>query len=580
MTQSEEEPGARVAIVLDYARRGFPVFPLRPGSKAPATRNGFKDASTDEAAIRSWWEKTPRANIGLPTGRGFDVIDIDGERGERSWREMQELGFSEVFPTIAEVRTPRGRHVYVAPTTESANATNWWPVEDGGASGIDVRGVGGYVVAPPSVLVEGADGVKQAGVYEGERDAESGRRLLLTRASQIRPQRVKWLWEGRMALGTLALLAGRQGLGKSTLAYWLAAQITRGALPGEFEGVPKAVLVCATEDDWEHTIVPRLIAADADLEKVYRVEVVNADEVHVGLSLPRDNHGLEQAARETDAALLLLDPLISRLGDLDTHRDAEVRQALEPLVAVASRTRMAVLGLIHHNKSGATDPLQLVMGSTAFSAVARSVHSVIPDPDDDTNARRLFGTPKNNLGRADLPTLAFTVETSAVQTDDGTAWTGCLVWRGEHDGSIADAIRQARDENGGDRSATAEAADWVRDYLVSRGGSAPSADLKREGIKAGHTVDAVKRARRRLGLSVENVGFPRRSYWSFAVGAQSEQSLWGESPTTPTAPTDAQSGLLEQSEQSERVMDVPAPTEISDLPNPDGAGHSKEGTEP
>jgi hypothetical protein len=107
--------------------------------------------------------------------------------------------------------------------------------------------------------------------------------------------------------------------------------------------------------------------------------------------LPRDLTDVEQASRDTNAALILLDPLMSRLDErLDTYRDGDVRRALEPLAAVADRTGMAVLGIIHHNKSGSTDPLQLVMASRAFTAVARAVHAVVPDPDDDTGKRRLF----------------------------------------------------------------------------------------------------------------------------------------------------------------------------------------------
>jgi AAA domain len=80
--------------------------------------------------------------------------------------------------------------------------------------------------------------------------------------------------------------------------------------------------------------------------------------------MPQDLHDLEQRAVEVGAVLLVLDPLMSRLSDrLDTHRDAEVRLALEPLAALANRAHLAVLGIIHHNKSGSTDPLQVIMGS-------------------------------------------------------------------------------------------------------------------------------------------------------------------------------------------------------------------------
>jgi AAA domain len=392
------------------------------------------------------------------------------------------------------------------------------------------------------------DGDSIATDETGDAKSANARKLVLTAASTIKPRRVRWLWASRLALGSLALLAGMEGLGKSTLAYWLVARITRGELPGEYEGTPRGVLICASEDSWEHTIVPRLIAAGADLTRVFRVEVVTADDVHLGLSLPRDLRAVERAAREADAALLLLDPLMSRLADdLDTHRDGDVRRALEPLVALADRAGMAVLGLIHHNKSGSTDPLQLVMGSKAFTAVARSVHTVIADPDDETVARRLFGTPKNNLGRSDLPVLAFTIESHAVPTDDGDAWTGRLAWAdAEVGGTIADAMRRAAD-TGEDRTATSEAVEWLRQYMVMQGTRVPSADVKLAARKEGHSDSALHRARKHLRLTVEQENFPRRTFW--AASAEQLQS-WSQSfapargeITTETTDTTGQSRL-------------------------------------
>jgi hypothetical protein len=151
------------------------------------------------------------------------------------------------------------------------------------------------------------------------------RRLVLTCADTIDPQPVYWVWHQRMPTGCLALLAGREQVGKSTYAYHLAARITRGQLPGEHYGSPRSVLICATEDSWAHTIVPRLIAAGADRARVFRVEVMSADDIHLGLTLPLDVPAIEGAARQTGAALLLLDPLMSRLApELDPHKDAEV----------------------------------------------------------------------------------------------------------------------------------------------------------------------------------------------------------------------------------------------------------------
>ncbi len=105
---------------------------------------------------------------------------------------------------------------------------------------------------------------------------------------------VHWLWEQRIALGTLALLGGREGIGKSTVGYTLAADVTPDACRA-YAGQPKSVIIAATEDSWEHTIVPRLIAAGADLDRVYRVDVTTVAGVETGVSLPRDLTALEDA---------------------------------------------------------------------------------------------------------------------------------------------------------------------------------------------------------------------------------------------------------------------------------------------
>jgi hypothetical protein len=126
---------------LLYASWGWPVFPLQPGGKAPATRHGFKDATTDPDRIRRWWTDIPAANIGLPTGIAFDVIDVDPD-GWGAWREMVA---TDALPDLHGMAcTSRGGlHAYVKPTGGGNLA--------GVKTGIDYRGQGGYVVAAPSV---------------------------------------------------------------------------------------------------------------------------------------------------------------------------------------------------------------------------------------------------------------------------------------------------------------------------------------------------------------------------------------------------------------------------------------------
>ncbi len=363
--------------------------------------------------------------------------------------------------------------------------------------------------------------------------SKGARRLVLTPAAGIKPRRVRWCWEGRLAVGTLGLLAGPEGLGKSTLGYTVAADLTRGKLPGEFYEQPKAVLVCATEDSWAHTIVPRLMAAGADLERVYRAEVALADDIVVGLSLPLDLTELEAAALGVEAALLILDPLMSRLdGVLDTHRDGDVRRALEPLVSVADNTNMSILGLIHHNKSGGVDPLNLVMASKAFTAVARSVHTVIKDPDDETGLRRFFGTPKNNLGRSDLPTMSFAIEGWDYDTDDGPGTTGKLVWGAEFKDTIADILlRSARDPE--EKGRLQEAVLWLEDYLNDRQMPPRAGDAIAAGKAAGHSEKTIERARKKLGVETSKTGYQGAWVWTRA-----------DSPKPPQGPHVPEAGAL------------------------------------
>lgn len=132
---------------LWYAEHGLPVFPLQPLSKKPfhGTR-GVKEATTDLDTVVSWWREHPNANIGLATGHGVDVIDFDGLEAHVSWGENAPDRESYGGIVLATVSTPRpgGLHVYVpTPEAQPGNRANLVPR-------VDYRGLGGYVVAPPS----------------------------------------------------------------------------------------------------------------------------------------------------------------------------------------------------------------------------------------------------------------------------------------------------------------------------------------------------------------------------------------------------------------------------------------------
>jgi Bifunctional DNA primase/polymerase, N-terminal/Primase C terminal 1 (PriCT-1) len=135
-----------VSAALTLATKGLFVLPCRPRDKRPATRNGLKDATTDLDTIRQWWRREPDLNVAILTGKvsGVFVLDLDGLDAEVELRRLERENGR--LPATVESITARGRHVYfrmpAVPIRNSASRI---------APGIDVRGDGGYVLAPPSV---------------------------------------------------------------------------------------------------------------------------------------------------------------------------------------------------------------------------------------------------------------------------------------------------------------------------------------------------------------------------------------------------------------------------------------------
>lgn len=341
------------------------------------------------------------------------------------------------------------------------------------------------------------------------------RHVRLVSAAGIKPKRARWLWHHKIPLGELTLLAGREGIGKSTVAYTIVADITRGTLRGQPRSTPRNCVIAATEDSWEHTIVPRLMAAGADLNRVFRIEVIDAVGRETVLTLPKDLEQTEHVLTEHRVALLLLDPLMSRLSaTLDTHKDSEVRQGLEPLVEIGHRTGTSILGLIHVSKATTRDPLTAVMGSRAFAAVARAVVFAMSDPADRQTT--LLGLAKSNLGPSNLPTMTFTIHDVVVAQDDEDG-SDISIGRIEWGPDREDSVREVMEQDSGTaeaRTAVAEAADWLEDHLRQNGGTDKSADIKRKGAAAGHDKNALDRARIKLRVESKSEGFPRITWWS------------------------------------------------------------------
>jgi len=397
-----------------------------------------------------------------------------------------------------------------------------------------------------------ADTTPDIGADDWPDETGSVRRVRLTPASAIPMRPVRWLWDARIPAGAITLLPGREGIGKSLALAWLAARLTRGQLPGLHFGTARPVIYAATEDSWGHTIGPRLHAAGADLDMVYRADVEHDGSI-TQLTLPLDCADLAAEAKRLGVAMLAADPLLSLIGaQIDSHRDRDLRTALEPLAALADRTGCAVVGLAHFNKSAGADALNLITGSRAFSAVARAVIAIARDPAADDGSC-IMSQAKNNLGRLDLPSLRYVIQSAEVPTPEGPAAVGVLTFTGETERNVGDILAESSaDPN--ERAERDDAADWLTSWLATQGGEAPSKDILKAARAEGFATRTLHRARERAGVTCHREGFPSRTVWRLQAG----------NPSSPPPP------VMPQSRQSCHVPgDGTTGTSVAPLPETD-----------
>lgn len=204
----------------------------------------------------------------------------------------------------------------------------------------------------------------------------------------------QWAWERRIVLGYLNLLLGNEGIGKGTLITWLIARLTRGDLPGDLYGQAVAVGVLGDEDSFDGVWTPRLHAARADLALVVQIERPDGGFVNV----TEDRERLAEVVKHNQLRVLFFDQLLDNLGaGTDDWRQKAVREALQPLRALARELDIAVLGCLHPNKR-ADSFRQLIAGAPAFNSVSRSSLLLAQHPEDEN--LRVLVRGKGNLSQA------------------------------------------------------------------------------------------------------------------------------------------------------------------------------------
>lgn len=334
------------------------------------------------------------------------------------------------------------------------------------------------------------------GPSRSERQTSS---LILQRVADVTPEPLKPLWPNRFYHGKLNLLCGDPGKGKSLLTADIAARFSRGNLwpdgsPATGSG---SVIFFSAEDDVADTILPRLQRAGADLQRVYCLESVSAFNSKTGrmerasFSLGNDVPLLEERVKELgDVGLVVIDPVSSYGGKVDTHKNSDVRSMLHPLTDLAARYGIAIIAVTHLSKGSGGKAVYRATGSLAYAAAARSVWMLAEDTDDPQ--RRLLLPVKCNIAQR-VTGLAFTVEGGEGEPPF-LRWDEALVNLTADEHLAREATRTMGEV---DDSALTEAVTFVTEQL--QGGPVLASEL--EAAAKAHDISkrTLIRARKQLG---------------------------------------------------------------------------------
>jgi hypothetical protein len=243
-------PERTIARALLYARHGWPVFPCKPGSKEPATRHGFRDATTDPDQIRSLWQNQPAANLAIATGLpGPDVLDVDqhGEAGSgfAALNRLKRAGLLDSAGAL--VATPSGGlHAYFAGSSQTSGRLP--------GHHLDFKARGGYVLVPPSAVNGRPYRLMRPHSQAGELDWQAVTMLLEPeRHRLIRRELAVPADPGRLAAWVERLTEGNRNSG----LFWAACRAVETGQPGVLD----ALAVAAARTGLEDREITRTIAS-------------------------------------------------------------------------------------------------------------------------------------------------------------------------------------------------------------------------------------------------------------------------------------------------------------------------------
>jgi len=344
---------------------------------------------------------------------------------------------------------------------------------------------------------------------------EYARTVELIRGSDITPEAVDWLWHGWLAAGKMHILGGAPGTGKTTISMALAAIVTTGGRWPDGTRSPMGnVVIWSGEDSPADTLVPRLTLSGADLKRVYFIADVFDGDGRRSFDPAKDMEPLQRKLNQIgDVRLLIVDPIVSAVIG-DSHKNAEVRRSLQPLVDLAESMRCALLGITHFSKgTGGRDPVERLTGSLAFGALARVVLVAAKQQEDGEDGRtvRIFLRAKSNIGPDDGG-FEYDLQQAELKTYPGV-FSSHVLWGNPMEGNARELLANAdavSDDGAG--GTLAEAKGFLADLLAD--GPMTVKAIKGDVDGAGYSWATIQRAKKGLGIEPIKDGMKGGWKWS------------------------------------------------------------------
>ena len=326
--------------------------------------------------------------------------------------------------------------------------------------------------------------------------------VVLTRASEIRIEPVTWLWPDMIPQGMFTLLAGQAGTGKTTIAMNVAAIVSKGGkFPDGSSCRQGNVLIWSAEDSPQHTIVPRLSAAGADLDNVFIISGYRDKGEYTPFDPTRDFYAIQQQIKSLgNIRLIIVDPVVGLISG-DINKANEVRANLQPLVDISGKYQCAIVGITHFAKGRAgTNVQERILGSQAFTALARVVLTAAKD---ETSEKRILCIAKSNIGR-DTGGFEYQLEQKLVETEIGEITTSCIDWGSYREGSARELLGELEELNNKASGALDEAKTFLMEELAY--GAKQQTEIEAAAKQLGISKSSLKRAKYQLSIKSRKIG--------------------------------------------------------------------------